>query len=157
MVVDPNWQISCVRTVVVPLTVGVVVQWLCFLGATPSSILRVLVTFLAAVAWYSSARWAQYRSPYFGFLLGVAARPHYDDEDGLAPSIRRTLVPLAVATAISCLVAVFVGGSTAALCLVAVALAYYGTLRWVEHRSAPYSTARSTAGLLLGARAVLYY
>ncbi len=158
---DTNWRISVVRSIVAPLVVGVSVLALIGLGGgfPLSSFVGVATTFSIAVAWYVCARLAQCARPQLGFLLGVSVRPRYgeDGESELAPSLRRTLVPLAVATAVGCLVSAFVGGATPALCLVGTALAYYGILRWIEDRSAPYSTARDVAGWFLGARAALYY
>jgi hypothetical protein len=160
-VVDTNWRISVVRSVVAPLIIGVGVLMLIRLGGgSPlSSIAGVATIFAIAVAWYIGARLAQRSHPQLGFLLGVSVRPRYgeDGESELAPSLRRTLVPLAVATAVGCLVGAFIGGVTPALTVVATALAYYGILRAVEERSAPDSTARNVTGLLLGGRAVLYY
>jgi len=159
--VDTNWRISVVRSIIAPLIVGVSVQALIAVGggSSLSSFAGVATTFAIAVAWYVCARLAQRARPQLGFLLGVSVRPRYgeDGESELAPSLRRTLVPLAVATAIASLVAAFIGGSTPALCLVGAALAYYGILRWIEERSAPYSSARAAAGWFLGARAALYY
>jgi len=161
--VDTNWRISLVRTVVVPLLIGLLVQALIPFGGGSSSsfvgIGRVATTFAIAVAWYVGARLAQCVRPQLGFLLGISVRPRYgeDGESELAPSLRRTLVPLAVATAVATLVAAYVGGSTPAFCLVGAALAYYGILRWIEERSLPDSTARNVAGVMLGAKLVPYY
>jgi len=155
--VDTNWSISVVRTVVAPLFLGLFIQWLCFLGSDPPDLLRVVTTFFFALSWYVCSRSAQYRNPQSGWLLLVAVRPHYDDDVGLTPSIRRTAVSLAVAATAGCLVTTFWSGSTAALCVLLVALTYYGALRLIEVRSAPDSTARGVAGWLLGARAVPYY
>lgn len=158
---DTNWRISVVRSIIAPLIVGLSVQALISLGGGPalSSFAGAATTSVIAVAWYVCVRLAQRARPQLGFLLGISVRPRYgeDGEHELAASVRRTLVPLAVATAVACLVAAFVGGSTPALCLVGVALAYYGILRWIEERSAPYSAARDAAGWFLGARAALYY
>jgi hypothetical protein len=160
--VDTNWGISLVRTIVVPLSIGLLVSLLIPFGGGSSSfvgIARVAIIFSIAVAWYVCARLAQRARPQLGFLLGVSVRPRYgeDGEHELAPSLRRTLVPLAVATAVGCLVAAFIGGATPALAVVAAALTYYGSLRYIEVYARPYSTARDVAGWFLGARAVPYY
>ena len=157
---DQNWAISFVRTVVAPLLVGAVGQSaLYFWSDDVSLMLRVITASLIGAAWYVVARLAQIWKPNLGFMLIVAARPRYDDEDrdaGLLVSVVRTVVPLAVATTLGCLVAATLGGSAPALSLVAVVI-YYGSLRWVEENAALDSFARNVAGWMLGARAVPHY
>lgn len=150
---DPNWSISFVRTVVAPLLIGCLGQWALFAFSDASLTLRAAMAALIGAVWYVFARCLQVRHPQLGFLLLVSARPRYerDPDVELLVSVVRTVVPLAVAIVVGYLVTAVGSGSTPAICLIAVAVTYYGVLRLVEERTHPESTVRNVAGWMLGA------
>jgi ABC-type iron transport system FetAB permease component len=165
--VDKNWTISFIRTIVAPFIVGCFSQLLIFAWSDDVPLeLRAGVASLFAAAWYIIARLLAIWNPKLGFLLIVAAVPHYVEDDhekvesDLLVSIIRTVVPLAVGWGVGWAVKAGFDIDEQTLVLLFQGLitgGYYGILRWIEERSKPESTARQVSGLMLGAPAVPHY
>lgn len=159
-----NWAISYVRTVVAPLVIGTLIQLVLFAWSDDgSSVLRALTTALLACAWYSVVRILQEGNRKLGFLLLIAARPHYtedvsDDDDELLTSLVRSIIPLVVGGLLTMLVVGVGDVDSAAIVVVTqflITSAYYGALRLIEESAA--SETRRIAGLMLGAPLVPHY
>jgi hypothetical protein len=120
------------------------------------------------MVWYLIARFAQVYNPKLGFLLIIAARPDYtgtDDEpqntaEKLVMSVRRTVVPLIVGTAVTYAAKHGFNIDTVQATFIlegVITSGYYGALRWIEEKSQPQDTAAAVAGTMLGGKAVVSY
>lgn len=155
-----------VRTLVVPLSVGLLTQnAVLFVVADIGFLLRSTIFIIAAALYYFVARLLQQRWPLLGFLLLVAAEPYYldneqvDETDRLMISVQRTAVPLAFGWIIAQLgLWVFEFSQSVGLVVMSAATAlFYGALRWVEERSVAGTKQRVVAGCLLGSPTVPVY
>lgn len=157
-----NWWISVTRTIVAPFLVGFLFQWL--VASDVGFVWRSTSFAAAAFIYYCAARALQEWNPYLGFMLIVAARPHYrvhdnywteDEIDPFIVSMVRTVVPLVAGSALAIFARLILGldGTAAVLLQVLLTAVFYGGLRWLEERP----RTREVAGWMLGSPLALHY
>lgn len=141
--------ISIIRTVIMPLVAGGVLQLLLLSTADPSPEVRAAAASLIAMIWYLVARLLESRNRYWGLMLLVAVEPNYETYDpsgDLVLSVQRTVVPLLVGWAITALArfGFDLDEGTITLALQAgITSVYYGAIRVIEQY-------RPKAGALIG-------
>lgn len=147
--------ISIVRTVIMPLLAGGLLQLLFLAGVNDPSIeLQAALASVLAVVWYLLARALETVNPLFGLMLLVAVQPDYDDdtESRLIEGVKRTVVPLVVGWAVTALAAAgfdFPDDTLIVAAQAGITTVYYGLIRLIEERNA--ATAKDTkVSLLIG-------
>jgi hypothetical protein len=150
--------ISVIRTVIMPLAAGGLLQLLFLAGvADPSIEVQAALASIIAITWYLLARYLETLNPLWGLMLLVAVQPNYDDgtSDRLILGVKRTVVPLLVGWAVTALAAAGFDLPQDTLIVGLQALittAYYGVIRIIEERQGP-----TKASALIGGKALPLY
>jgi len=148
--------ISIVRTVIMPLVAGGLLQLIILAGVNdPSLELQTALASLLAMAWYLLARFLETKNRNWGFMLGLAVTPDYgpDSDDMVLTSVKRTVVPLLVGWVLTVLAEAGFDLDAEAATLALQALitsGYYGIIRFIE-------SSKPQAGVLIGGEASPLY
>jgi hypothetical protein len=143
--------ISVIRTVIMPLAAGGLLQLVILLGVDdPATELRAALASALALVWYLLARFLEAKNAIWGVLLLIAVQPEYGPEtdDAIITSVKRTVIPLIVGYAVTVLArAGFeLDAGTLSIALQAgITSAYYGILRYIEQL-------KPAAGILIGGK-----
>jgi hypothetical protein len=143
--------ISVIRTVIMPLAAGGLLQLVILLGVTdPSTELRAALASALALVWYLLARFLEAKNALWGVLLLIAVQPEYGPEtaDATITSVKRTVVPLLVGYIITVLARAgfeLDEGTITVVLQAGITSAYYGILRYIEQL-------KPAAGVLIGGK-----